>query len=161
MTAPPCVGCVAWSLQIDIITLPMNINPKILRLTLDPKHIEIPATNARKTIEILKEFTSTTWGKQKEMILATYMGTEEFNNIISSHRFLPLINQPTQETKSSNTIIDNIYCNISCPFDMCDIGIIRPYISDHNAFFCILKNMTLNKITQTCSKRNFSNKKLF
>ena len=47
------------------ITLPMNINPKMLGLTLDPKHIEITTTKARKTIHIRKELTSTTWGKQK------------------------------------------------------------------------------------------------
>ena len=69
------------------------------------------------------------------------MGTEEFKNTLSSHHFVPLINQPTRETNSSNTIIDNIYCNIPCPFDMCDIGILHPYISDYNAFFCILKNI--------------------
>ena len=74
--------------------------------------------------------------------------------------FPSYFNQPTRETKSSNTIIDDIYCNIPCPFDMCDIGILRPYISDHNAFFCILKNITLNKRTHTCSKRNFSNKNI-
>ena len=64
-------------LQIDNITLPMNINPKILGLTLDPKltynkHIEITTTKARKTIQILKALTSTTWGKQKETIIALY-----------------------------------------------------------------------------------------
>ena len=56
----------------------------------------------------------------------------------------PLIKQPTRETKSSNNIIDNIYCNIPCPFDMCDVGILRPFISDHKTLFCILKNITLN-----------------
>ena len=63
------------------------------------------------------------------------MAIEEFKNISSSHYFFPLINQPTRETKSSNTIIDNIYCNIPCPFDTCDVGILRPYISDYNALF--------------------------
>ena len=66
-------------LQIDNITLPMNINPKILGLILDPKltynkHIEITTTKARKTIQILnaKALTSTTCGKQKKKIIATY-----------------------------------------------------------------------------------------
>ena len=67
------------------------------------------------------------------------MGTDEFKNTLASHHFFPLINQPTRETKSSNTIIYNIYCNIPCPFDMCDIGILRPYISDHNAIFLHIK----------------------
>ena len=64
-------------LQIDNITPLMNISPKILGLTLDlkltyNKHIEITTTKARKTIQILKALTLTTWGKQKETILATY-----------------------------------------------------------------------------------------
>ena len=88
------------------------------------------------------------------------MGTEEFKNTLSSHHFFPLINQPTRETKFSNTIIDNIYCNLPCPFDMCDTGILRPYISDHNAIFCMLKNITLNKRSHTYYKRNFSNKNI-
>ena len=62
---------------MDNITLPMNINPKILGLTFDPKltyykHIEITTTKARKTIQRLKALTSITWGKQNETILATY-----------------------------------------------------------------------------------------
>ena len=64
-------------LQIDNIPLPMNINPKIIGLTLHPKltykkNIEITTTKARNTIHILKALTSTTWRKQKETILATY-----------------------------------------------------------------------------------------
>ena len=86
----------------------------------------------------------------------------EPNNLrtLSSHHFFPLINQPTRETKFSNTIIDNIYCNLPCPFDMCDTSILRPYISDHNAIFCMLKNITLNKRSHTYYKRNFSNKNI-
>ena len=61
--------------------------------------------------------------------------TWELKNTLSSHHFSPLINQPTRETKSSNTIIDNI----PCPFDMCDIGILCPYISDHKCIFLHIK----------------------
>ena len=61
-------------LQIDNITLPMNINPKILGLTLDPKltynkHIKI--TNNKRTQDNTA-LTSTTWEKQKETIIARY-----------------------------------------------------------------------------------------
>ena len=64
-------------LQIDNITLPKTTHPKILGLTLDPKltynwHIDLAATKARKTINILKVLTSTKWGKHKETTLATY-----------------------------------------------------------------------------------------
>ena len=61
--------------------------------------------------------------------------TEELKNIISSEHFFPLINQPTRESKPCHTIIDNIYCNIPRPLEMSDVGIVRPYISDHNAIF--------------------------
>ena len=43
---------------------------------------------------------------------------------------------------------------------MCDTGILRPYISDHNAIFCILKNITLNKRSHAYYKRNLSNKNI-
>ena len=66
-------------LQIDNITLPMNINPKILGPTLGPKLtfyvkslIEITITKSCKTIQIIKALTSRAWGKQKEAIIATY-----------------------------------------------------------------------------------------
>ena len=76
-TPDPADYSTQLKLQIDNITLPMNINPKILGLTLDPKltcskHIEITTTKARKTIQILKALTSTTWGEQKKTIIATY-----------------------------------------------------------------------------------------
>ena len=77
-TQDPAEYSTQLELQIDNITLPMNINPKILGLTLDPKltynkHILITTTKARKTIQILKAITSTTWVKQKETIIATYI----------------------------------------------------------------------------------------
>ena len=76
-TPDPAEYSTQLELQIDNITLPMNINPKILGLTLDPKltynkHIKITATKARKTIHILKALTSSTWGKQKDTIITTY-----------------------------------------------------------------------------------------
>ena len=69
----------------------------------------------------------------------TTLATEEFKNIFSSYHLYPLINKPTRETKTSNTIIDNIYCNIPYPLDTCDVGILRPFIADHNVIFCIMK----------------------
>ena len=47
------------------------------------------------------------------------------------------------ETNLSHTIIDNIYCNIPSPLEMSDVGILRPYISDHNAIFCVLHDTTV------------------
>ena len=70
-TPDPAEYSTPLELQIDNITLTMNINPKILGLTLDPKltytkHIEIITTKGRKTIQIQ------IWGKQKDTIIATY-----------------------------------------------------------------------------------------
>ena len=64
-------------LLIDNTTLPMTTRSKILGLTLDPKltykrHIDLTATKARNTINILKVLTSTKWGKHTKTILATY-----------------------------------------------------------------------------------------
>ena len=71
LTPDPAEYNTQLGLQIDNTTLPMTTHPKIVGLTLDPKlsynrHINLAATKARKTINILK------WGKHKETILATY-----------------------------------------------------------------------------------------
>ena len=55
----------------------MNIYPEILEITLDPtltynKPIDNTTTKIRKTIQIIKALTSTTWGKQQKTIVATY-----------------------------------------------------------------------------------------
>ena len=77
LTPDPAEYNTQLGLQIDNTTLPITTHPKILGLTLDPKltynrHIDLAATKARKTINILKVLTSTMWGKHKETILATY-----------------------------------------------------------------------------------------
>ena len=90
-----------------------------------------------------------------------HLATDEFNNILASEHFFPLINKPTRESKNSLTIIDNIYCNIPSPLEMCDVGILRPYISDHNAIFCVLYDTTVSNDQNSCIKRNFCRKKHF
>ena len=44
--------------------------------------------------------------------VGTNLPIEEFKNIFLTHHLYPLINKPTREVKSSNTIIDNIFCNV-------------------------------------------------
>ena len=61
-------------LQMDNITLPMNINPIILGLPLDPKltynkHMESTNTKACNTIQMLNTLTSTTWGEIRKRSL--------------------------------------------------------------------------------------------
>ena len=38
---------------------------------------------------------------------------------------------------------------------MCEVGIFRPYISDHNAIFCVLYDTTVFNDQHSCIKRNF------
>ena len=88
-------------LQIDNTTLPMTTHPKILGLTLDPKltynrHIDLAATKARKTINILKVLTSTKWGKHKETILATYKA-------ITKNTALRIVTGCTHDTNTYTT----------------------------------------------------------
>ena len=46
--------------------------------------------------------------------------------------FYPLINRPTRITKSSTTLIDNIYCNIS---NTMAAGLLHTNISNHKGIF--------------------------
>ena len=64
-------------LNINNKALPMALQRKILGLTLDPKftcnaHIQNIATHAQKPLQVIKALTGTTWGKQKETLVATY-----------------------------------------------------------------------------------------
>src|SRR6267154_1536919 len=68
---------VTLNLTINNIIIPTVKTPKILGLTLDPslsfrEHTRITKEKADSSIKILKALTSTSWGKQKETLLATY-----------------------------------------------------------------------------------------
>ena len=68
---------VTLNLTINNVIIPTVKNPKILGLTLDPSfnfgdHSKITKEKADSSIRILKALTSTSWGKQKETLLATY-----------------------------------------------------------------------------------------
>ena len=75
--------------------------------------------------------------------VGTNLPIDELKNIFLTHHLYPLINKPTREVKSSNTIIDNIFCNVPNALETCGVGIIRTYISDHHAILCILDNITV------------------
>ena len=93
--------------------------------------------------------------------VGTNLPIEEFKNIFLTHHLYPLINKPTREIKSSNTIIDNIFCNVPHALETCSVGIIRTYISDHHAVFCILDNaVPQNNKENTIIKRNFCDKNI-
>ena len=58
-------------------SLPLEKYPKILGVTFDPhfhfhKHVEAIEKRAKSRLSILKALTGTTWGQQKETIVATY-----------------------------------------------------------------------------------------
>ena len=64
-------------LNINNKALPMALHHRVLGPTLDPKliyntHIKNIATHAQKPLQVIKALTSTTWGKQKETLVATY-----------------------------------------------------------------------------------------
>src|SRR6478609_739558 len=65
------------NLRINNTLIPTVKNPKILVVTLDPKlnfteHTRITKEKADKSLNIVKALTSTTWGKQKETLIAIY-----------------------------------------------------------------------------------------
>ena len=64
------------------------------------------------------------------------------------YHLYPLINNPTREVKSSRTIIDNIYCNVPHASTISNVGIIRTYISDHHAIFCLFNEAKLQDYKQ-------------
>ena len=93
--------------------------------------------------------------------VGTNLPIEEFKNIFLTHHLYPLINKPTREVKSSNTIIDNIFCNVPNAIETCSIGIIRTYIIDHHAILCILGNVApQNNEQNTIIKRFFVHKNI-
>ena len=51
------------------------------------------------------------------------------------------------------------YCNITMPLEMYDVGILRPYISDHNAIVCVLYDTTVSNDQHSSIKPNFCRKK--
>ena len=93
--------------------------------------------------------------------IETTAAVEAFKNLFCSHHLFPLINKHTRETKSSKTIIDNIYCNIPHVLDISNIGIIRTYISDHHAIFCLFNETKLQDYKQNSTmKRSFCEKNI-
>ena len=84
---------------------------------------------------------------------------EEFKNIFYSHIYIfylfPLINKPTNHTAA---VIDNIFCNVPSPLDICNVGILRPYISDHHGIFCVMNCKKQKQNKHSYVKRNFTKK---
>ncbi len=90
----------------------------------------------------------------------TNLSIEGVKNTFSSYHYYPLINSPTRVTDHSSTIIDNIYCNVPQPCNMCDVGILRPDISDHHAIFCMIKYTMSKRDKSILTKRHFTKKNI-
>ena len=64
-------------IPVDGELLPLDRTPKILGVTFDPhfhfhKHVEAIEEKAKQRLTLLKALTGTTWGQQKETLIATY-----------------------------------------------------------------------------------------
>ena len=81
-------------------------------------------------------------------------------NIFYSHHLFPLINKPTRVTNHTTTVIDNLFCNVPSPLDICDVGILRPYISDHHGIFCVMDSKKQKHNKHSYVKSNFLYKKV-
>ena len=76
-TPAPTENTNKLDLKINNTALPMATHPKVLGLTLDPKltystHIHNITVHAHKPLQIIKTFTATGYGNQKETLMATY-----------------------------------------------------------------------------------------
>ena len=85
---------------------------------------------------------------------------QEFNNMLSSHCFTPLIRKHTRINSHSATIIDNILTNVSTEQILCSGIFPTRAVSDHFPIFCMLRNVPLNNNKKTYMKRNFSQKNI-
>ena len=85
------------------------------------------------------------------------LDAEKFKNIFFSHYLFPLINKPTRETNHTATVVDNMFCNVPSPIDISDVGILRPYISDHHGIFCVMTSEKRKQNQHSYVKHNFTN----
>src|SRR6476469_5762762 len=76
-TQDPAEYNTTLNLRINSTLIPTVKNPKVLEVTLDPRlsfaeHTRITKEKADKLLNVVKALTSTTWGKQKETLVATF-----------------------------------------------------------------------------------------
>lgn len=81
---------------------------------------------------------------------AVHPPTLEFLNLMSNYALIPVITKPTRITKSSQTVIDNIFTN-ECITPI-DSGILVNDLSDHLPIFLIPNNQTSEKNTPQYKK---------
>ena len=83
--------------------------------------------------------------------------TSDYMHLLHSNAFCNLITKPTQVTSTTQTIIDHSLTNdnesIMIP------GVLSYKISDHYPFYCAIKNINNNKLTNAFNKYSFRNTK--
>ena len=85
--------------------------------------------------------------------------TSDFNDIMYSNGFIPLITRPTRVTESTATLIDNIFTNrLDSQFGGIMQGILLTDISDHYPIFHIDNNIKYKNVNIKISRRSYSNK---
>ena len=83
-----------------------------------------------------------------------HIPSNEFLNLMYAHSYIPLISKATRISKSSATLIDNIFTN-NIMFDNMN-GILVTDISDHFPIFTIAKHATRKQIPITKDIRIFN-----
>lgn len=87
--------------------------------------------------------------------------TANFNNMLTSNKFLPLINKPTRITEYTSTLIDNFFSNYL--YDSMNTAVIYNSISDHLPILLtydtkpIRSETIINKTSRIINDNNISN----
>ena len=82
--------------------------------------------------------------------------TSEFNDIMYSGGFIPLITRPTRVTRTSATLIDNIYGNQILDRDHSLSGIMLTDITDHYPIFHIANYVHAQDAEYSITRRNYT-----
>ena len=167
-----------------LIFLMIFLNPMFIEITMDSvqlsKNIIIgvvyrpPGTDLQQFTEVFDNTLSNIKSEQKRCYLLgdwnlnllsydCHVHTTNAVDMFYSYGFMPLINRPTRISKSSATIIDNIFTNNLSDLTSSYHGILISDISDHFPIFHINEN--IGNVTQDLHivKRSFSalNKEAF
>lgn len=79
--------------------------------------------------------------------------SKDFQNLLFSHCYSPLINLPTRITSNTSSLIDNIFTNLH---QYCESGIIVSDFSDHFPVYAIIENFKTVSIDDQISKRKIN-----
>ena len=82
--------------------------------------------------------------------------TSEFNDVMYSGGFIPLITRSTRVTQTSATLIDNIYSNQILDRDHSLNGIMMTDVSDHNPIFHVAKYSHPQNNEISITRRNYT-----